>query len=103
MTYMNTRTLTLRISEELMTELDEEARERNLSISEVARERLEGRKRFEPFTLSEGGSLEPSGADVQVNLKDPGASIVTPTCSHPKARLRQTVKGKRCLDCGKDV
>jgi hypothetical protein len=101
MTYMNTRTLTLRISEELMTELEEDAARRNVAVSVVARQRL-------TVAVTATGISVPSEVyeKVVVGQIPDDTKVRTganTACPHPKARLRQTVKGKRCLDCGKDV
>jgi hypothetical protein len=86
MTYMNTRTLTLRISEELMTELDQEAHERVLSISEVVRDRL---RRSGP---AESPQMVPADFDE-------AEDDLVMRCPHPKDKQTNVVGGKKCMVC----
>jgi hydroxyacyl-ACP dehydratase HTD2-like protein with hotdog domain len=117
---MGTQVLHLRVSDELMAELLEEADRDDRSVAYVAKRRLEGSrgtfvvKYKEVFR--ENGDIVVAEPGAVVHL-DPGEAMPTVrdpepispqmhkaiTCPHPKARLRQTVKGKRCLDCGAKV
>jgi hypothetical protein len=110
--------LKVRIDDRLHAELDDEALRRMLPVSAIVRERLmhvthpfdevpkEEESRVEvfearPMKLKDLPKQDlPNGADVLVNLKDPGESIITPTCPHPTARQRNVVGGKKCLACG---
>jgi hypothetical protein len=115
---MKNHVLKVRVDERLHAELEAEAVSRMLPVSAIVRERLlhithpfdevpreeEGRVEVfddTPYKLKDAPAQDlPNGAIVSVRLDDPGESIVTPVCSHPVARQRNVVGGKKCLACG---
>ena len=93
---MGTQVLKVRVSDELKADLEAEAAELDRPVSWVARQRLEaGRQNHE---LPPGPIKAISEDSITVQR-----SPMTNSCPHPEARQRQTVKGKRCLDCGVDL
>jgi hypothetical protein len=83
---MKTVTLNLRISQELWTELDAEANERVLTVSEVVRDRL---RRAGP---AETPMMAP--ADFDLDEDD-----LVMRCPHPKDKQTNVVGGKKCMVC----
>ncbi len=83
---MKDETLKARVSQALAAEIKDEARIRDVPVSQVIRDRLTGR-------------LAPKGAPEGAGSPEVTVRIETEDCPHPKARLRPYLKGKRCLDC----